>query len=176
MRKKQLAALFICGFIPWTIGNALFTLLPIYAARLGADSAVIGNYLASAFFALAVGTAGAGWLSNRFQRRKAFIVGAGMVSVPATWLMGQTTQFWQLVVLTAIVWFCAGVIISMSSRSASSACFCAVTSIETPRSRVPLVSPLFIQWPQRADPAQRPIWQQHAILNVVFTLGSQSRV
>src|SRR5262249_47542992 len=51
--------------------------------------------------------------SNRLQRRRAFIVAAGLVNCTATWLMGHTTQFWQLVVLTAVVWFCAGVATSM---------------------------------------------------------------
>src|SRR5260221_1574631 len=114
MEKKQLAALFTCTFFPWTIGNALFALLPIYAVRLGADPTMIGNYLAVAFFALTVGTIGAGWLSGKVGRRKIFIIAAGLVSVPSTWLMGQVTQFWQLVILTGIVWFCAGICISMS--------------------------------------------------------------
>src|SRR5258708_36182393 len=79
MTKKQLGVLFVCGFVGWVIGNGLFALLPIYAARLGANSAAIGNYMAAAFLALTVGTIGAGWLSDRFQRRKVFIIVAGLV-------------------------------------------------------------------------------------------------
>ncbi|MHB8628821.1 MAG: MFS transporter [Aggregatilineales bacterium] len=113
MTKKQLTVLFVCSFVGWVIGSGLFALLPIYAARLGADSASIGNYLAAAFLASTVGTLSAGWLSDRFQRRKLFIIAGGLVCAPGTWLMSQVTQFWQLIPLTIIVWFFAGVGISM---------------------------------------------------------------
>ncbi|MHB8625215.1 MAG: MFS transporter [Aggregatilineales bacterium] len=115
MKKKQLAVLFICNAVPWIVGNGLFALLPIYAVRLGADSASIGNYLALAFFAVTVGTIGAGWLSNKFGRHKVFIIAAGIGCCGGTWLMSLVTEFWQLIPLTCIVWFCAGVLISMTT-------------------------------------------------------------
>jgi MFS family permease len=109
MSRKQLAALFLCSLVSWTLVQAILSLLPVYAVRLGADPAWAGNLLALAFFALMVGTVTAGWLSNRFQRRKEMIIVAGLVNIPATWLMGQATAFWQLAVLTAIVWFLVGI-------------------------------------------------------------------
>jgi SET family sugar efflux transporter-like MFS transporter len=109
MSRKQLVALFACSLIGWTIAQGTLALLPVYAVRLGADPALAGNYLALAFAALTVGTVTAGWLSDRFQRRKALLVVAGLVNVPATWLMGQATTFWQLAILTAIVWLFVGV-------------------------------------------------------------------
>src|SRR4051794_26135003 len=113
MPKKQLVLLLSCAFVPWCLGVTLFTFLPIYSIRLGADSASIGNFLGAAFVALTVGTIGAGSLSDRFGRRKPFIIGAGLVCLPCTWLMSQVTQFWQLIPLTLIVWLCAGISISM---------------------------------------------------------------
>ncbi len=109
MDRKQLIALFACSLIGWTVAQGTLPLLPVYAVRLGADPALAGNYLALAFGALTVGTVAAGWLSDRFQRRKVLLVIAGLVNIPATWLMGQVNSFGQLAVLTAIVWFFMGI-------------------------------------------------------------------
>jgi MFS family permease len=115
MEKKQLAALFAGGLVAWTLAQGLLALLPVYAVRLGADPASAGNYLALAFFALTMGTLVAGWLSDRVQRRRLLIVVAGLANIPATWLMGQATAFWQLAVLTAIVWFFIGILFTAAS-------------------------------------------------------------
>lgn len=109
MGRKQLVALFIANLVPYTIGQALLGLLPVYAVRLGADEIVAGLYLSLAFGALAVATLGSGWLSNRFQRRKHIIIVAGAVSVPATFLMGQVESVALLTMLTVIVWSAFGV-------------------------------------------------------------------
>ncbi len=109
MGKKQLITLFIGCLLIWTLAQGSLALLPVYAVRLGADPGLIGDYLALAFLALTMGTVAAGWLSDKFQSRKLLLVLTGVINVPATWLMGQATAFWQLAVLTAIVWFCFGV-------------------------------------------------------------------
>ncbi len=109
MDKKQLIALFACSLTGWVITQGLLALLPMYAVQLGADPASAGNYLALAFAALTAGTVLAGWLADRFQRRKTLLVVAGLVNIPATWLMGQATAFWHLAVLTAVVWFFIGI-------------------------------------------------------------------
>ncbi len=107
--KKQLFALFACSLVGWTIAQGTLALLPLYAVRLGADPASIGTYLSLAFLALTLGTLASGWLADTLQRRKALIIVAGALNVPTTWLMGQATAFWQLALLTAIVWFFVGV-------------------------------------------------------------------
>ena len=109
MGKKQLFALFICSLASWTIVQGTMALLPVYAVRLGAAPASTGTYLSLAFLALTLGTLATGWLADKFQRRKALVILAGAINAPATWLMGQTTAFWQLAVLTAFVWFFVGV-------------------------------------------------------------------
>jgi MFS family permease len=109
MSRKQLAALFVCSLVGWTLTQGILSLLPVYAAEFGADPASAGSFLSVAFVALTAGTMAAGWLSNKFQRRRAMIVAAGLTNVPATWLMGQATAFWQLTALTATVWFCIGI-------------------------------------------------------------------
>ena len=105
MSKKQLFALFLCSLIPWTAGNGVLPLLPVYATQLGAEPAVAGYYLSFSYLALATGTVVAGWLSDKLQRRRTLLIMAGVVSIPAFWLMGRATNIWHLTALTATVWF-----------------------------------------------------------------------
>ena len=109
MTKKQLIALFSCSLVGWTILLSILNLLPVYAVQLGADETLAGNLLALAFTALTAGTLLAGWLSDKLQRRKSILILAGLSNVPATWLMGQATEFWQFVLLTVIVYFLIGI-------------------------------------------------------------------
>jgi MFS family permease len=76
---------------------------------------VVGYYLSFSYLALAIGTVVAGWLSDKFQRRKMPIVVCGMVSLPAFWLMGRATNVWHLAALTAAVWFSGGVGLTLLS-------------------------------------------------------------
>jgi MFS family permease len=108
MSKRQLTALFVCSLVPWTVGNGLVPLLPIYATRLGADSTVAGLYLAFSYFAIALGAISAGWVSGSRFRRKVPLIVVGLAGVPCTWLMGQVTSIWALTILTALLWFCGG--------------------------------------------------------------------
>src|SRR5712692_10468272 len=115
MSRKQLFALFVCSLVPWTMGNGLTPLLPIYASQLGADPVLVGYYLAFSYLALAAGTVVAGGMSDKLQRRKTLLIAAGMVSIPVMWLMSRATNVWHLAVLTAAVWFCGGVGLSLVS-------------------------------------------------------------
>jgi len=109
MSKKQLSALFLCSLVPWSAGNGLVPLLPLYASQLGADAAMAGYYLAFSYLAIAVGALSAGWISDTFQRRKLPLIIAGIVGTPMAWLMGRTDSIWMLTLLTAILWFCGGI-------------------------------------------------------------------
>jgi MFS family permease len=108
MKIKQFVSLIICSLVVWVIGNGLLPLLPVYAGRYGASPALVGYYLAISYFALALGTLVAGWLSDKFQRRKLILVIASVINIPAIWLMGRTANAWELTVLTAMVWFIGG--------------------------------------------------------------------
>src|SRR5512139_3000663 len=114
MSKKQLSALFICSLIPWTLGNGLLPLLPVYASELGASPALAGYYLAFSYLALALGTLAAGWLSDRFQKRKRWLIFTGLVNLPLIWLMGQASNVWQLAALTAVVWLLGGLALALT--------------------------------------------------------------
>ncbi len=108
MDKKQLITLFVCNLIPWTVGNGLTPLLPVYAQRLGADSTAAGFYLAIGFFTLTLGAVSAGWVSDRFHRRKLPLVICSVVMIPVIWLIGQVHSFGQLIGVTALLWFAGG--------------------------------------------------------------------
>lgn len=113
MNQRQFLALFLCSLIPWWVGSGLLPLLPIYAARLGASPAVVGNYLSFVFLALAIGTMLGGWLSGKVQNLRGLLMGLGIASVPATLIMGQVSTIGQLVILNATLWFGMGVTLAV---------------------------------------------------------------
>lgn len=109
MGKKQLFFLFLCSLVPWTIGNGMMSLLPVYMGQLGASQAMAGYLLSLLYVALAAGTVTAGYLSDKLQRRKLLVIICGTVSVPALWLMGRATSVGALAA-TLVAWnFTAGV-------------------------------------------------------------------
>jgi MFS family permease len=108
MNKKLLSLLFLCSLVPWVIGNGLLPLLPVYASQLGASPALVGYYLSISYLALALGSLAAGWLSDKYQRRKLMLILSGIINIPVIWLMGRVSNAWQLTVLTAILWFMGG--------------------------------------------------------------------
>ena len=115
MAKKQLLTLLVCSLTVWIIGNGLAPLLPVWASKLGASSSVIGYYLSFCFVLLTVGTLAAGWLSDKLQNRKKLLITAGVITIPITWLMGNAENIWQLIGLTAIRFFLAGIITTLIS-------------------------------------------------------------
>ena len=115
MSKKQLLALLGCNLIPWAVGNGLLPLLPAYATQLGADAVWTGYFLSFNQFTLALGCVVSGWLSDKLQCRKALLFVAGVLAIPTTWLMGQTTNIWYLATLAGILWFLLGVEVTLLS-------------------------------------------------------------
>ena len=105
MKKKQLMALSLCSLVPWTVGFGILPLILVYANKLGATAVISGIWLSLAYIAMATGSIITGWLSDRFQRRKILLIVAGLLSIPATWSMGLTTNIWQLAMFMAIMCF-----------------------------------------------------------------------
>ncbi|MEM7119179.1 MAG: MFS transporter [Chloroflexota bacterium] len=114
MNRKQLIILFICNVPIFFTGGGLFPLLPLYAAEFGASETVSGLYLASVYLTGAAGTVLTGWLAKRVSLKKLYLF-PGLIGVPALFLLGQATAFWQVVVLTSIVWLCGGTALVTSS-------------------------------------------------------------
>lgn len=114
MKRKQLAILFLCNLIIVHVGMGLFPILPLYATTFGATPAMIGLYLAAISIAITVGNMVPGWLTGLLSQRTIFIA-AGILGIPALILIGQATALWQVIVLTAIVWFCGGVDLALAT-------------------------------------------------------------
>lgn len=115
MHRKQLFALFVTNLVVFTVARALLMLLPIYFVQLGTGEMLIGLFLSLVFASLAIATLGSGWLSNRFQNRKWFIVLGGAVSIPATFLMGQVSSVILLTVFVMILFAAQGMILTMGN-------------------------------------------------------------
>lgn len=110
MSRKQLIALFLCIVIHFTAGGAFFPLLPVYLARLGVDPAASGLYFTLGFMSVTVGALSAGWISDRFQRRRETIFVGALLSLPLFYFMGQVHYIIPLTVLTVFTWFIGGLI------------------------------------------------------------------
>jgi AAHS family 4-hydroxybenzoate transporter-like MFS transporter len=114
MKNKQMLYLFTSSLVILFIGMGLFPLLPLYAAQFGATRTVVGVYFALIYVANAAGPMLTGWLAARLTRRRLFVV-VGALGIPALALLGQATALWQVILLTAIVWFCGGVGLTLVS-------------------------------------------------------------
>lgn len=112
--QKQFAYLFASNFIVLFIGMGLFPVLPLYAAQFGASHSMVGIFFAIMYISNASGPLAAGWLAGRMPRKTLFVI-SGLLGIPALLLLGQAKTFWQVVVLTSVVWFSGGLNLNLSS-------------------------------------------------------------
>jgi MFS family permease len=106
--NMQLLYLFASSFTILFVGMGLFPVLPVYATEFGATRTVIGIYYALMFAANAAGA----MLTNRLaavMTRKGLFVIVGVLGIPTLMLLGQASSLWQVMALSAIIWFCGGV-------------------------------------------------------------------
>ena len=115
MGKRQLIALGICTMAVYSGIGGLVGLMPVYLARLGADSGITGLFLACAYLALALSNVVAGRLSARFQRRRFTLIVGGASAAPIVWLMSRATTVGQLWILMACLWFAIGVPMALAT-------------------------------------------------------------
>jgi MFS family permease len=113
MNRRQFLILFLCSLMPWWVGSGLMPLLPLYAARLGASPALVGNYLSLIFFALAAGTVLGGWIAAKVRSYRALMMAMAAVAASAAWLMGQTPVLWQFILLNTLLWFVNGISLAL---------------------------------------------------------------
>jgi MFS family permease len=106
---RQLTVLFLCSLAVLMYAVPLVRLLPIHASQMGASPTQVGVYLALVYSGLAISTLAAGWLSDRYQRRKATIVVAGLIASLSLALMSQASTLWQLSLATISTWFFGGI-------------------------------------------------------------------
>jgi MFS family permease len=138
VKIKTFIVLFICQAVPLFIGMGLFPLLPLYAARFGATHTDIGMLYAVMYIASTVAVLGTGWLAARMSRRRLFLIGATL-GIPSMVLLGHATAFWQVVLLTALAWFCGGITLTLLSIFTS--------QLADPSQRGRIFSLLFLVYP-----------------------------
>jgi MFS family permease len=105
--NTQLLYLFIGSFIILFVGMGLFPVLPIYATEFGASRTIVGLYYALMYAANAAGAMSTSRLAARLTHKGLFVA-VGVLGIPALLLLGQATTLWQVVLLTATLWFCGG--------------------------------------------------------------------
>lgn len=113
MSAGTLVSLFICYLIPYTVGNGLLSLLPVYVTRFGANPTTTGFYLALTFAGLAAGSLSTGWLSSRVRSPKSLMMVSALASSLLTVLMGQANEMGLLALFTVAAWFAAGIQVSL---------------------------------------------------------------
>jgi MFS family permease len=109
-----LALLFYSNLSILFVGMGLFPILPYYAAQFGASRSFIGIFFAIINASLAGGSLISGYLATRFNIRRLFIL-TGLLGVPSLILLGLARSLWQVVALTAAVWFIGGLLLSLIS-------------------------------------------------------------
>lgn len=114
LQNKQLRYLFLCNFAIVFIGFGLFPVLPLYAAEFGASPSFIGIFLGITYIAISLGSVIAAQLSERLSHKSLYMT-AGLLGAVALLLLGLVNALWQVVLLTALVWFAGGVGLSVSS-------------------------------------------------------------
>jgi MFS family permease len=109
---QPLIYLFTSSFLVLFVGMGLFPLLPVYAAQLGASKTTIGVLFAAMYISNAIGSMLPAWLAGRLSRKSLFVAGS-VLGLPALLLLGRATALWQVAVLTSILWFSGGLVVSL---------------------------------------------------------------
>jgi DHA1 family multidrug resistance protein-like MFS transporter len=109
---QPLIYLFTSSFLVLFVGMGLFPLLPVYAAQLGASKTTIGVFFAAMYVSNAIGSMLPAWLAGRLSRKSLFVAGS-ILGFPALLLLGRATELWQVALLTSIVWFSGGLVVSL---------------------------------------------------------------
>lgn len=112
--NKQLLYLFFSSALVPFVGMGLLPILPLYAAQFGATPTTVGLYYAIMYLASLMGVLLTERLARWLTYKGAFII-AGVLGIPMLALMGQVTAFWQLVLLTAAVWFFGTAVMTLVS-------------------------------------------------------------
>jgi MFS family permease len=105
--KMQITYLFFSSLIILFVGMGLFPILPFYAAEFNASAGMVGIFFAIMYLSNGAGPMLVDWLSKRLTRKGLFVISAAL-GVPALALLGQANALWQVIALTALVWFVGG--------------------------------------------------------------------
>jgi MFS family permease len=71
--------------------------------------------LAASYAAIALGTSGAGWLADRTTHRRRLMLAVGLAAPPFVAATAAVTAFWQLILLTCIMWWLGGTALALAT-------------------------------------------------------------
>lgn len=114
VRNKQLMYLFLSNVAILFVGMGLFPILPLNAARYGATNSQIGLYFAVIYLFSALGPITTGWYTRRFSMKRIFVV-AGILGIPALFLMGAASSFIEVIIYTGLLWYFGSVLLALST-------------------------------------------------------------
>jgi MFS family permease len=114
LKNKQILYLFLSGTAVLYVGMGLFPILPLYAAEFEASNSMIGFFFAIMYVANSLGPVVTTWLVARFSNKALFIAGA-ILGIPALALLAAAQTFTQVIVLTSVIWFSGGVVMTVAS-------------------------------------------------------------
>src|SRR5512147_2327903 len=108
MSRKQLFLFSLVLILIFGNGSGFVTLVPVHLSRLGVEPYKIGSLFSLLYFGMASSGILAGWLTDRFQRRKLLCIlsAAGQILVSVLMLLGARS-FLALAVTLFISWFLA---------------------------------------------------------------------
>jgi MFS family permease len=109
---NQLPYFFFYSFIILFVGMGLMPVLPLYAARFGASSSITRLYLSVIYVSITISTVLSSWLGSKLGCKRLYVLSAGL-GAPALALMGQVSALWQVIILTALVWFSGGICMTL---------------------------------------------------------------
>jgi MFS family permease len=113
--NKQLLGWCVCYFVVETGIAAIVGLMPLFLQRFDANESTIGLVLAASYFSLAVSNVFAGWLSDRVQRRKTFLILSGAIAAPLAWGLSEATSITSVLLLMIGLWFVTGIALTMTT-------------------------------------------------------------
>jgi MFS family permease len=115
MSIKQLLGWCACYLVIETGIAAIVGLMPLFLQQFEANESTIGLILASSYLSLAVSNVFAGWLSDRVQRRKTFLILSGVIAAPLAWGLSEADSTTTVMLLMAGLWFVTGIALTMTT-------------------------------------------------------------
>jgi MFS family permease len=113
MAKQQLFLFSLAMILILGNGQGMASLLPVYLGRMGAEPDYVGFLFACLYLALSVSGILAGWMADRFQRRKLMCVlsAAGEIFTGILLIVARSLPVLSLALVLA--WFLAGIHIAL---------------------------------------------------------------
>jgi MFS family permease len=113
MSKQQLFIFSLAMVLILGNGSGMAIMLPVYLGRMGSDPTFIGFLFAMLYLALSVSGILAGWLSDRFHKRKLMCILSAAAEIIAGLILLAARSLPVLAASLILSWFLAGIHIAL---------------------------------------------------------------